>query len=87
MYHMRLGSFYEVSLPVGSPRRCRSEKLPTPAPSLIYGLPPSTCATRRLGAFIHNAADIRMRGQGDPYNHHIIFKISGIVQAVQVLGL
>ena len=38
--------------------------------SRIYGLPPPPCA-RRLGAFIHNAADIRIRGQGDPYNHHL----------------
>ena len=28
-----------------------------------------TC-DRRLGAFIHNAVDIRIRGQGDLYNHH-----------------
>ncbi len=47
------------------------------ASSRIYGLPPSPCATRRLGAFIHNAADIRMRGQGDPYNHHTSSKSRG----------
>ncbi len=77
MYHMKLDSFCEVSLSSTAAEMPKREASDACTSSLIYGLPPSPCATRRLGAFIHNAVDIRIRGQGDPYNHHTSSKSRG----------
>ena len=49
---MKLDSFCEVSLPVGPPRRCRSEKLLTPAPQAVF------TACRPLSALLDVSAPL-----------------------------